>query len=224
MVSHHSSDDRDYYRQEAMGAFAHEIRTPLTSLRMVVELARRQAGGRDTLLLDAELAGMLHQSIAALQQLADDLQEQSRLERGRIVLGDGPCELAAAIEAAREMLRPGIDLACPEVEPLNGPWDAPRLVKALAGFADGANRIGDGSGVVRLDATVAPDRVHLVFSSGRPGGASRPVAADAGFGFFRARQYVLAAGGAVDCDRRERYLSIAVTLRGNAGVLEDTAQ
>ena len=34
-----SSEDRDYFRREAMGAFAHEIRTPLTSLRMVVELA-----------------------------------------------------------------------------------------------------------------------------------------------------------------------------------------
>ncbi|MEX0782068.1 MAG: histidine kinase dimerization/phospho-acceptor domain-containing protein [Dehalococcoidia bacterium] len=222
-MSDGSSDDREYFRQEALGAFAHEIRTPLTSLRMVVELARRE-GENDMLVLDEELASMLHQSISDLQQLADDLQEQSRLERGRAPLGSGPCELAAAVEAAREMLRPAVNLhgdARPAVE---GPWDATRLVKAIAGFAESANRIGDGSGDVRLESDTGPDGVRLRFSSGSPGGSPRPMAADAGFAFFRARQYVLAVGGRVECHRGDRSVVISVTLPRNELPAQDTEQ
>lgn len=224
LVSDPSSNDEDYFRREAMGAFAHEIRTPLTSIRMVVELARRQAGGGETLTFEPDLAGMLQAAITDLQQLADDLQEQSRLERGRITLSEGPCELGAAIDAARKVLRPGIVLASPAgLEPLEGPWDPPRLTSALAAFADAANRMGDGSGVIHLEVGIAPDAVTLRFESGQPGGAIRPIDADAGFGFFRARQFVLAAGGTVAGDRRDRYISIAITLPRRAAPVAGTA-
>jgi hypothetical protein len=122
------------------------------------------------------------------------------------------------------MLRPTIELECTAVEPLYGPWDPPRLVRALVGFGEGANRIGDGTGVVRLDAVVAADCVTLRFSSGVPRGDPRPITADAGFAFFHARQYVLAAGGTVECDRGDRYLAITVTLPRAARGSEDTAE
>jgi len=70
---HASAPDEELYRREAMGAFAHEVRTPLTSIRMVLELARRE-GTNGELVLDGELAGMLDASVDDLQQLADDLQ------------------------------------------------------------------------------------------------------------------------------------------------------
>jgi signal transduction histidine kinase len=220
-VGDSSSEDRDYFRREAMGAFAHEIRTPLTSLRMVVELAQRNGQG-ETLVLDPELASMLHQSLSDLQQLADDLQEQSRMERGRAMLAPGPCDLAAAIDAARAMLRPAIALQCDAPRAAEGPWDSTRLVKAIVGFAESANRIGDGSCTVRLDADEDPRGITLRFSNGSPGGNPRPVTADAGFAFFRARQYILAAGGAVDCARGDRGVSIAVSLPRNRPAEEDT--
>jgi signal transduction histidine kinase len=200
----------DLYRREALGAFAHEVRTPLTSIKMVMELARRQSteGG---LLMDDELAGMLRTSVDDLQSLADDLQETSRLERGRLNLSPGPCELSAAVEAARDLLR-GIEITG-SVEPgIDGPWDAARLVRAIAGFAESANRIGDGSGSVVLDLSVRAASVELAFCSGKPGGEERPIAADAGFSFFRSRQLVLAMGGSVHCQRAERYATFRVAL------------
>lgn len=210
-MSDGNSEEREYFRREAMGAFAHEIRTPLTSLRMVVELARRD-GTDESLVLDGELATMLNQSIAALEQLADDLHEQSRLERGKALLGSGPCELDAAVAAAREALRPGIALRLDERCAVVGPWDERRLAKALAGFAESANRIGDGSGAVRLETQAMPDRVGLRFSSGTAPGDGRPIGADAGFAFFSARQYVLSAGGTVECCRGDGSAAFTVTL------------
>ncbi len=201
----------EHYRREAMGAFAHEVRTPLTSIRMVLELARRQAQG-ENLLLDPELADMLRQSVDDLQNLADDLQEASRLERGRMTIGHGPADLAIAIEAARELLDSAIQLDGPPVDPLEGPWDAPRLVRAIAGFAESANRIGDGSGHVALHVGVSDRAVTIQFESGVQGDILRTIGSEAGFGFFRSRQFVLAMGGSVDYTRSERYARFLVSL------------
>lgn len=203
--------DADLYRREAMGAFAHEIRTPLTSIRMVIELAKRLGAGGDAV-LDPELATMLNTSVDDLQHLADDLQEISRLERGKIILSTGPCDLAAAVDAARDLLGGGIQLAGPTPKPILGPWDAGRLVRAIAGFAQAANRIGNGSGEVAFAAASGPELMKLTFTSGTPSGAGRPVAADAGFSFFRSRQFILAMGGLVECNRSDRFAEICVGL------------
>lgn len=203
-------DETELYRREAMGAFAHEIRTPLTSIKMVMELARRQSQDGE-LLLDTELAEMLRTSVDDLQSLADDVQETSRLERGRVALSTGPCNLAAALAAAREMNR-HVLLVGEVPGDIEGPWDAARLVRAFAGFAESANRIGDGSGTVHARCEPAPGGVALIFTSGKPGREARPMAADAGFAFFRSRQLVVAMGGSVHCDRAERYASFQIVL------------
>lgn len=204
-------EDADLYRREAIGAFAHEIRTPLTSIKMVMELARRQ-GHDGHLVLDEELAEMLLTSVDDLQVLADDLQETSRLERGRLKLGTGPCDLRTAIAAARDMLNGRPEIDCAFDGSVEGPWDAPRLVRAIAGFAESADRVGDGSGRVTLRCEIRAEEAILTFTSGEPSPGSRPIAADAGFSFFRSRQLVLAMGGYVHCARGERYATFTVAL------------
>jgi signal transduction histidine kinase len=207
-----TSNDAELFRREAMGAFAHEVRTPLTSIRMVMELARRQSGD-GPLVMDAELAEMLASSVDDLQRLADDLQEGSRLERGKLPLSRGPCDLRVAIEAARAIVRmEHIELEGPAPAAIDGPWDAARLVRAIADFAESTNRVGDGSGVVRFGCTENAAHVCLTFASGTPGAEVRPITADAGFAFFHSRQIVLAMGGSVRAHRAERYATITVAL------------
>ncbi len=204
--------DAEALRRETMGAFAHEIRTPLTSIRMVIELARRASGSVGGLVLDDELAEMLLTSVDDLQRLADDLQEMSRLERGKLTLAPGPCDLRAAVAAAGELIGRQVELVCGSLPGVEGPWDAGRLVRALAGLAAAANRMGDGTGSVRLEARETPGLVTLALESGRPGGQPVPVAADAGFAFFRSRQLVVAMGGSVHCERRERFARVVIEL------------
>lgn len=201
----------EHYRREAMGAFAHEVRTPLTSIRMVMELARRQSSGGQ-LLLDPELASMLSTSVDDLQRLADDLQETSRLERGKLTLSPGPCNLQAAIETARDFAAKDLVVECEACIEVEGPWDAARLVRAICGFVEAANRIGDGCGVVHIASSTLDSAVEMRFESGDRGIVREGVAADAGFAFFRSRQFVLAMGGSVNCERSERYTRITVSL------------
>ena len=207
----HQPLTEESYRREAMGAFAHEVRTPLTSIRMVMELARRQSE-EGQLVLDAELAGMLRSSVDDLQQLADDLQEASRMERGRVPISHGPCDLGAALEAARGLMGRDIKLVGPLPESVQGPWDVPRLVRAIAGFATAANRIGNGAGEVRFNHQAMPSAIRLCFESGTPGPETKPVSADAGFAFFRSRQLIVAMGGDVICTCGERYVKIVAEL------------
>lgn len=204
-------DDAEHFRRESLGAFAHEIRTPLTSIKMVMELGRRQ-GQDGQLVLDVELADMLRTSVDDLQALADDLQETSRLERGRLTLATGPCDLGTAIAAAKELLEGHPELAVESEGTVEGPWDAPRLVRTIAGFAQSANRLGDGSGLVRLEWELGGEAVVLRFRSGEPGGEPRAIEADAGFPFFRSRQLVLAMGGSVHSARGDRYATFTVAL------------
>lgn len=175
-----------------------------------MELARRQST-EGQLLLDAELAEMLRSSVDDLSQLADDLQETSRLERGKLALLPGPCDLAAAVEAARDLVAPLQLIGIPEPG-LGGPWDSARLVRALAGFTQAANRIGDGSGTVHLEAQREASFAELTFTSGKAAANSKPIAADAGFAFFRSRQLVLAMGGSVHCQRADRFATFSVAL------------
>ncbi|MEO9256252.1 MAG: histidine kinase dimerization/phospho-acceptor domain-containing protein, partial [Tepidiformaceae bacterium] len=178
------ASELEHYRREAMGAFAHEVRTPLTSIRMVMELARRQSSGGQ-LLLDSELATMLSTSVDDLQRLADDLQETSRLERGKLTLSPGPCNLRAAIEAARGFATRDLVVEGESATDVQGPWDAARLVRAISGFVEAANRIGDGCGVVRIACSTGVSAVEMRFESGERGTVRDGVAADAGFAFFR---------------------------------------
>ena len=207
------------YRREAMGAFAHEVRTPLTSIRMVMELARRQSS-EGQLLLDTELAEMLASSVDDLQHLADDLQEASRMERGKVAISFGPCDLGAAVEAARGLMGRDIAIAGPVPQGIQGPWDVPRLVRAIAGFATAANRIGNGNGEVRFECQAVPSGTRICFESGTAGPETKSISADAGFAFFRSRQLIVAMGGDVSCLRGERYVKIVADLPSRRGSME----
>jgi K+-sensing histidine kinase KdpD len=202
--------DEETYRREAAAAFAHDIRTPLTSARMVLDISRQASG--DELTLDAELAGMLAASLAQLEQLADDFQDASRLERGRTRLSAGPTALDATVESARGILGRGVQLVADQLPEVSGPWDATRLARALAAFAEAANRCGDGSGAVGLDGQADEAAVHLAFRSGDAPTSPKSASSEAGYAFFPARIVIMAMGGDVTFERGERAARVGVRL------------
>ncbi len=202
---------REDVQQEMIGAFVHEMRTPLTSLRMVIEIARRSSQGPG-ITLDDELTTMLQQALGDLQGLADNMQEASRLERGKVRTNPAPCDLATVLAGAREELDGACTLQLDDPASVEGSWDAPRLQDAIAAAARSAARCGDGTNTVRCAVNATPAACTLTLSCGEPGGEPRPVNADLGYPFFRAYITVLALGGSVDVDRAENYCAISLTL------------
>lgn len=192
---------------EAIGAFAHELRTPLTSMRMLIELARMQSP-EDELHLRGDLPQLLYQTVGSLERLADELQELSRIDRGRVTYAHELCDLEALVRQAADeagAIRSEIRLAGAAAL-----WsDAARLRSSLAKLIVAADHSGDGSGQVRveIEGGEAP-RVRL--ESGVPGGPALELAADMGFGFFAARRCIAALGGLVLSERREGFLAITV--------------
>ncbi len=197
------------FRSEALGAFAHEFRTPLTAIKMVMELGRR-AGQGDDIHIDSEVAAMLDESLQNLEVLANGIQALSWLERGKLTLDNGPCDLASAIATARVTLGETVSFTVDGADGITGPWDAARVPGAIAALIETASRCGTGDVAV----TAAPNGESAVLSiaSGESGGEPRPLNADLGFEFFAACLLLQYGDATIDCERASRYFRVTVEL------------
>lgn len=198
-------------RFDATGAFAHDMRTPLTSIVMVLDIARSMSEEGD-LTLDAELEKMLRGAVEAIHELVDDFHESSRIERSKLTFATAPADIQAIIDAAIE------DAACDvsmESDPLKGivaPWDEPRLTRAIGQLITSTDRLGDGAGTVSLSARAEPGDVVIELASGSMDGEPRAVSTDAGYPYFHGCQVVDAIGGSVVTERTTGGARLTVTL------------
>lgn len=201
------ANEAERLRVEAIAAFAHEIRTPITSLKMLVELARRH-GEDGAGVLDAELMELLRLTVDEITRLVDDAQEASRFMRGKIRVDTSECSLREIIADAQASMPEGVDfdgIELPEGQDVVGEWDGKRLARTVAQLATAVDRLGAGNGAVRGSLTVADGEVAIRFVSGAAGAALEAMAADAGLGFFLARQFILGIGGIIEYERAAGY-------------------
>ena len=203
--------DAERYRVEAIAAFSHEIRTPLTSLKMLIELGRRH-GEDGEARFDRELTELLVLTVDELTRLIDDMQEASRMMRGMLPIVAAPCKLRDILDRAQDAMPANVLFEEPLFEDVTGDWDGVQLSAAIAGFAVAVDRLGDGRGSVRTSIAAAADQAEITFSSGGPPGSGQFFAADAGYGFFRARQFVIAMGGRVECRRAQGFALVKIKL------------
>jgi signal transduction histidine kinase len=203
-------------RRELVAAVSHDLRTPITSLRLLVDALE------DELVDEADRATYLRRigvHVHVLSSLVDDLFELTRIETGEIAWSMSRVRLDAlvpeAVDALREQAeRKGVAMRCSvagDLDPVEG--DAARLQRVLFNLiqnairhtpADGsvvvlAERVGpqlevevsdSGSGIAAADR----DRVFEPFAQG----ADRADRSDgAGLGLAIARAIVEAHGGRI---------------------------
>lgn len=205
---------RDELRAALLAAFAHELRTPITSLGMVLGIARRTAPDPEVKVeLDAELQRVFQLALRELQQLADDIQEVSRIERGVWQLSRERVILSSVLAGARELLEGEIVLELPTTFPdVAGQWDRERLARALADLARTADRLGAAAGSARVAVALADDEVQLTIASGDPTSPPRPIGNEGGFRYERARFVIREIGGNVEGRRAAGYGEAIVAL------------
>jgi len=94
----------DELKNDLVATVAHEFRTPLTSLRMVIHLCLEQVVGPVTE-KQADLLYAAREDCERLQAMVDDLLDLSRLEAGRIEMHPRPMAIDSLIKAAIEAHR-----------------------------------------------------------------------------------------------------------------------
>jgi signal transduction histidine kinase len=150
-------------RRGLVAAASHDLRTPLASLRLLVEAVDDGVAGEDR---DRYL-GEIRTHVAVLSDLIDDLFELSRIEAGdiswtmrRVELGDLIGDTVAAFRTSAE--ERGVHLAAElPGEEVVAEADAEKVQRVLYNLIQNAIRHTPADGSVTVRATGGPSEVEV---------------------------------------------------------------
>jgi signal transduction histidine kinase len=233
----------DQVKSDLVATVSHELKTPLTSIRLVVHLLLEEAVGSLTpkqteLLLDAR------DNTERLLDVINNLLDLARIEEGRAQLRRVPESPGALLRAAADTIKPRADdkeVALAVEAPDDLPpvaVDVERMGHALANLLDNAlvhtergGRItlgaarSDGAVVLSVADTgrgIPPEHLpHLFERFYRIPGQSQE--AGTGLGLAIVREIVTAHGGSITCDSRPgegATFRITLPLAGGVGSRE----
>jgi signal transduction histidine kinase len=208
-------------RDEFLSVASHELKTPVTILRLQCQaIQRRTVRERDAGALPEWLPGKvqtLQRGVDRLDRLAGELLDVTRIMNGKLVLDLMSVDLAT--EAAEVVARfgeaaelAGSPLSLDADVPVVGRWDRFRIDQVITNLISNAVKFGAGMPIeVRVDQAdgkarltvrdhgigIAPADHDRIF--GRFERAASPRAyGGLGLGLWIARQSVIAMGGAID--------------------------
>jgi len=151
-------------RRDLVTAVSHDLRTPLASLRAMVEaIDDGVVDDRDTL---RRYAGEMRRSVETLAQLVDDLFELVQLDAGAIEAETKRARLAEVVQSALAACEPQASEKGLLVEArVDGAGDyltSPRLVRVLQNLLQNAIRHTPADGTVRMEARRCEEGVELI--------------------------------------------------------------
>ncbi len=158
----------DTLKRDLVAWAGHDLRTPLTSIRVIVEaLADGVVQDAATVLRYLQTA---QRDIRSLSQLIDDLFEMAQLDAGGLPLERCPNSLSDLISDTLESFmaqaeRQGVRLeghCAPEVDPV--PMDAQKIGRVLANLVGNALRHTPTGGAVSVGAAITPGGVQVEVS------------------------------------------------------------
>jgi signal transduction histidine kinase len=208
-------------RDEFLSVASHELKTPLTSLKLQHGLIDRALTGEAREKVGPRLATAVRQ-VQRLAALVDNLLDVSRLSLGRLSLEPTEVDLGQAVRDAVERMeevfsQAGCTVRVDVPGPLTGRWDSLRLDQVLVNLLTNAAKYGagrpvavearaEGDEAVRLwvrDEGIGIDEKDLPRLFGR---FERAVSdrhyGGLGLGLFISRQIVDAMGGSIEVESR----------------------
>lgn len=144
-------------RRQLVAAVSHDLRTPIASLRLLVEAVDDEIGDAET---RRRYLATMQTHIHSLSAMIDDLFELSRIEAGDIEWSSRQVELALLVDEAVEAMRPEAGAKGVEIRsqlgqgPLPARADPEKIQRVLFNLIRNAIRHtpADGSVTVRAEA------------------------------------------------------------------------
>ena len=229
----------DELRGELIGLASHELKTPLTTLRVHLRLLGEQAGGltpSQRELLDAAVLGCDELGVTI-----EEMLDVTRIEAGQLRLEQAPLDLSALVARVVDVLRPRFDDAGVHIRILSegGPaivrGDTPRLRTVLINLLSNALKYspsnstvtarlssgGQNAGVIDLEvADTGPgiptefrERVFEKFFRVEHHQDVPDLVRGSGIGLYLCREIVKAHGGSIHCQPGEDGAGTRVCLR-----------
>jgi signal transduction histidine kinase len=155
-------------RDEFLSIASHELGTPITALRLLVETLlralRRKIDERQT----AQMVGAIEDQILRLSRLVETLLDVSRIAEGRMALAPEPIDLAALVDrVVTRMTQVAVDAGCPVTfeapGPVPGVWDRVRMEQVITNLLSNSFKYGAGKPVdVMVTSDESAARVRVV--------------------------------------------------------------
>ena len=152
-------------RDDFMSIVSHELKTPLNTLILEVQLRRLQLGRNNLAAFSQEkLCQMVdkdERQIQSLIRLIDDMLDVSRIRTGKLSIRPSDVDLGKLVASVVENFAPqmeasGCTLLFQRPEPIVGVWDEFRIEQVLANLLTNAMRYGAGKPVqVSVSATAS---------------------------------------------------------------------
>lgn len=204
-------------RDDAISAVSHELRSPLTALKLRLDALLHQ--GTNDRKLQERVQSAISQALR-LEKLIDDLLDFSHLLEGRMALCQERVELCECTSRLIERILPAIvehgasvELSC--ASPAHGYWDRARLEQVIASILLSTARHASGSPIrIHVDsddrlATLTVQDCGTEAVSREQGHAlerdTRASSADLGeleIGLYLVREIIIAHGGSIRVDTR----------------------
>lgn len=208
-------------RDEFMAIASHELKTPLQSLKLQIQLYERMIQkGQEEAFTREKISLLLSRNssqIDRLTRLVDDMLDISRIRTGKLTLKKSPCDLNAMIMDVINRTRVQLE-SCGSGMPIiehsemaPGEWDQMRIDQVLLNIVTNAIRYGQGKPIsisvknykesVRLTVRdqglgIAKSDQEKIFERYERGLLARDVSG-LGLGLFISKQIIQAHGGKI---------------------------
>lgn len=150
--------EADRRKDEFLAMLSHELRNPLTPLKVALDVARLAEGDPSQ---QAQSLAIMERQVAQLSQLVDELLDLSRITQGKIRLDRAALDPAVIVEESLEATRPllherghRLDVHLPET-PVRLYGDHRRLVQVLTNLLANAAKYTPEGG--QIDLALDPD-------------------------------------------------------------------
>ena len=173
-------------REDFLSIASHELRTPVTALRLQVQIVERALAEESARAQAAPDAGTAASGLARIFALARTLDEDSRrvvrlvnslldvtrITTGKLELQPEALDLVEVVRSGietvrRELEQRGVELTLHAAAPLAGHWDRLRLEQVVVNLLTNAIRYGEGSPIVVTALGSGAEAVLTVGDQGR---------------------------------------------------------